>query len=184
MPPGHLVPFSAAPVRPPRRQCNSGVKDLVAVPPVGTRVSFFERSLLGPNSARLSPGPEGNKNTQLIPGQRTPMVFPGVERGSLGSMTYVLCLSYVQASVPTYVGTSCTCTAVRLGHRHTYHPRHLTPGRLGLPPYVSPSMPNAWTDLPLAPALCPLSTARVRSSRRHCNSGVKDGVTSLRLEPE
>ena len=35
-------------------------KDLVTAPPVGTRVSFFKRSLLEPNSARLSPGPEGN----------------------------------------------------------------------------------------------------------------------------
>ena len=45
-------------------RCNSGVKDLVAVPPIGTRVSFFERSLLGPNSARLSPGLEGNTVTK------------------------------------------------------------------------------------------------------------------------
>ena len=145
-------------------------------------MSIFERSLLEPNSARLSPRREGNIITQLIPGQRSPRVFPGVERGSLGSLTYVLCLTYVpspcffHSMVPPAHGS--LYTAVRLGLRHTYHPRHLTPGQLGLPPYVSPSMPNAWTDLPLAPALCPLSTTRVRSSRRHCYSGVKDGVAA------
>ena len=101
-----------------------------------------------------------------------------MERGSLGSLTYVLCLTYVpspcffHSMVPPAHGS--LYTAMRLGLRHTYHPRHLTPGRLGLPPYVSPSMPNAWTDLPLAPALCPLSTTQVLSSRRHCYSGVKD----------
>ena len=57
--------------------CNSGEKDGVAAPPVGTRVSCFERSLLEPNSARLLPGPEGNMITLLIPGQRSPRVFPG-----------------------------------------------------------------------------------------------------------
>ena len=54
-----LYPLSAVWVRPARRQCKSGGKDGVSVPPVGTRVSFFERSLLEPNSARLAPGPEG-----------------------------------------------------------------------------------------------------------------------------
>merc|ERR1712030_246872 len=68
-------------VRSSRRHCNSGVKDGVAAPPVGTRVSCFERSLLEPNSAWLSPGPEGNIITQLIPGQRSPRVFPGPGRG-------------------------------------------------------------------------------------------------------
>ena len=52
-------------------------KDLVTAPPVGTRVSFFKRSLLEPNSARLSPGPEGNIIYSLIPGQRSPRVFSG-----------------------------------------------------------------------------------------------------------
>ena len=52
-------------------------KDCVAAPPIGTRVSFFKRSLLEPNSARLSPGPEGNIIYSLIPGQRSPRVFSG-----------------------------------------------------------------------------------------------------------
>ena len=56
---------------------NSGVKDGVTAPPTGTRVSFFERSLLEPNSARLSRGPEGNNITHLIPVQRSPRVLPG-----------------------------------------------------------------------------------------------------------
>ena len=52
--------LSAAPVRSSCRRCNSGVKVGVATPLDGTQVSFFECSLLEPNSARLTPGPEGN----------------------------------------------------------------------------------------------------------------------------
>ena len=50
-------------------------KDGAATPPVGTRVSCFERSLLEPNSAQLSPRPKSNIITQLIPVQRSPRVF-------------------------------------------------------------------------------------------------------------
>ena len=46
-------------------------------------MSCFERSLLGPNSARLSPGPEGNNITHLIPVQRSPRVFPGAGKGEI-----------------------------------------------------------------------------------------------------
>ena len=60
--------------------CNCGEKGGEATPPVGTRVSFFERSLLEPNSARLTPGPEGDNITQLIPTQRSPRASPGADR--------------------------------------------------------------------------------------------------------
>ena len=80
--------------------CYSGVKEGVAAPPAGTRVSFFERSLLEPNSARLMPGPEGNIITQLIPGQRSPRVFPGVERSSL-AFTYCA-FTYVPSPMGSY----------------------------------------------------------------------------------
>ena len=46
--------------------CNCGEKEGEATPPVGTRVSYFERSLLEPNSARLTPGPEGDNATPPI----------------------------------------------------------------------------------------------------------------------
>ena len=69
---------------------------------------------------------------------------------------------------------------MRLGLRHTCHPRHLTlESRTAGPTALRVCrLPNAWTNLPLAPAFCALSTASVRSSRRHCNSGVKDGVAA------
>ena len=57
---------------------------------IGTRVSLFERSLLEPNSALLTLGQEGNIITQLILAQRSPRVFPGVERVSLVFMYCVL----------------------------------------------------------------------------------------------
>ena len=43
-------------------------------------MSYFERSLLEPNSARLTPGPEGDNITQLIPTQRSPRASPGADR--------------------------------------------------------------------------------------------------------
>ena len=70
--------------------CNSRVKDGVVPPTVGTRASLFERSLLEPNSARLTLGQEGNLITQLILAQRSLRVFFRGGKGQFG--LYVLCL--------------------------------------------------------------------------------------------
>ena len=43
-------------------------------------MSFFERSLLEPNSARLTPGPEGYSITHLTPVLWWPMAFTGLKR--------------------------------------------------------------------------------------------------------
>ena len=144
--------LSTTSVRSSRRHCNSGVKDRVAVPPVGTRVSFFERSLLGPNSARLLPGPEGNIITQLIPVQRSSRVFPGPGKGQLIRRLF-RCGYIAVPSIRRLRAQSCACC-----------PTYIT--------YCAFTMSFLYT------AVCSLYAAPVQSSRRHCTCGVKGGVTA------
>ena len=173
-----MCTLSTASVRSTRRHCNSGVKDLVAVPPVGTRVSFFERSLLGPNSARLSPGPEGNNIYSLIPGQRSPMVFPGVERDGLSTD----CISIRMYSAFLTVSMYSAFLSVRTLHLHFY-PYVLCISFRFYVLCISIRTYSAFLSVSCIWAFClylctrhTLSTTWVPPSRRHCNSGVKDLV--------
>ena len=128
-------------------------------------MSCFERSLLEPNSARLSPRPDGNIITQLIPGQRSPRVFPGLERGSL-HMTD-LC------TLPTPSGKPHTRAPPMLGlsiHQCLHH-------EVG--PYWPPMVPRAW---PISgQPMHPLSATPVRPPRRQCNCGKKTPPVGTRV---
>ena len=156
------LPFSAAPVRPARRHCDSGVKDHVAVPPVGTRVSFFERSLLGPNSARLLPGPEGNIITHLIPVQRSPRVFPRAGKGQP--------VRNVAGYAPIASGILYLLSTVPVRTRAVHSPMPSPWALLALGSLASHG-PSCKVHLPQP--VHPLSATSVRSSRRHCNCGKK-----------
>ena len=63
IPPGPFQPHGFDPLV---ANVNLGEKMVYQAPPVGTRVSFFERSLLEPNSARLTPGPEGYNRSVFL----------------------------------------------------------------------------------------------------------------------
>ena len=82
--------------------------------------SFFEHSLMEPNSAQLSPGPEGNKIIQYIPGQRSPRFFSRDGKGQLGF--------FDMRTVPSPMLT-CTCS---LKHSH----------EAGPPPGLQPEILN------------------------------------------
>ena len=60
------TPLSACGFGPLVANVNPREKMVYQAPPVGTRVSFFERSLLEPNSARLTPGPEGYNRSVFL----------------------------------------------------------------------------------------------------------------------
>ena len=141
--------------------CNSGEKDGVAAPPVGTRVSCFERSLLEPNLARLAPGPEGYSITHLTPVLWWPMAFSGLERGAL----CILCIPPLAFSAYHLVVPS-----------HGLCIRAYPWGTgLGLTELACFAYHLWWTDLGLT-GLYPLSAVWVRPARRQCKSGGKDGV--------